>query len=72
MIQSFAKDMPLEKQIYYTGFALGITFGFILIMILFQAAHCFKQWLNARTGYKVEKLMLKYYDELKEIKKSNQ
>ena len=65
LVHGLSADFPVEKQIVYTGVLLGVLYGFVLSMLAFQAGHCIKQWVDARKGFRTERLMLKYHDELK-------
>ena len=63
-IQRFMSDFPVEKQMMYSGLFLGMMFGFTLSVIALQAGVCIKHWIDARQGFRTERLMLKYHDEL--------
>ena len=70
-IQEFIADFPVEKKMVYAGLFLGMTFGLILSMLALHAGICIKHWIDARQGYRTERLMLKYHDELNEKAPSN-
>lgn len=64
-IQDFTADFPVEKKMVYAGIFLGVTFGLMLSVIALHAGLCIKHWIDARQGFRTERLMLKYHDELK-------
>ena len=65
VIRSFTADSTDARQTIYVGLALRGIFGFLFVIIAAQAANCLKQWHNARHGFRTERLMLKYHDQLK-------
>jgi|GEM_PF-1665356 len=70
-VQDITADFQLEKKMVYAGLFLGTTFGFMLSMIAIQSGMCIKQWIDARKGFRTERLMLKYHDELKQKETPN-
>lgn len=46
------------------GFSTGIIFGLFLLFTTAKAAECLRNWWEAYRGWKTERLLLKYYDEL--------
>ena len=57
---------PGEKETVYLGLCLGISFGLMLFTVGFQAAMCLKHWIDARSGYRTERLLLQYHDQLRD------
>ncbi len=53
-----------KNKFVFAGIFLGFTFGLMLATIVVQTGICLKLWINARTGFRTERLMLKYHDEL--------
>lgn len=49
---------------FYGGLALGAMFGLLFVFTAAQAGHAIKEWLDARRGFRTERLMLRYHDEL--------
>ncbi len=64
-IQGINDSFPESEAGLDRGLILGAIFGFMFAMLASQAGHCFNEWLDARNGYRTERLLLKYYDELK-------
>lgn len=71
IIQEFSVDFSVEKKMVYAGLLLGVVFGFILNTIAHYAGNFIKHWIDARQGFRTERLMLKYHDELREKDASN-
>lgn len=63
-LAELVQTIPDEKMLVYVGLLLGASFGFIFSIVAAHAALCVKQWIEARHGFRTERLMLKYYDEL--------
>jgi type VI protein secretion system component VasK len=71
LIQKFAADIPTDRAVFYGGLVLGALFGFMFIMTAAQAGLALKQWIEARTGFRTERLLLQYHDRLMEKEASN-
>ncbi|TLD72556.1 hypothetical protein FEM03_00325 [Phragmitibacter flavus] len=63
--------MPSDRSVFYGGLALGGMFGFMFVLTAAQAALSLKYWIDSRSGYRTERLMLQYYDTLKDKEASN-
>jgi len=59
--ESFGPDDTLTIG----GFILGALFGFMYAGIWVQGAIALKNYVDSRSGYRTERLLLRYYDELK-------
>ena len=66
IIQRFTAGFPTEKKLLYFALGLGVIFGVVLCFIAAQTAIFIKNWIDARQGFRTERLMLKYHDELLE------
>jgi len=71
LIQKFAADIPTDRAMFYGGLVLGGLFGFMFIMTAAQAGLALKQWIEARRGFRTERLLLQYHDRLMEKEASN-
>lgn len=49
------------------GFILGAVFGFLYVGICTAGAVSLRKYLESRSGHRTERLLLKYYEELKNI-----
>ena len=47
---------------HWWGFTFGTVFGLWFCLIFFQGAQALKHWLEGKTGFRTERLLLKYYD----------
>ena len=65
LVKSFPGPVPEIKSVYYSGFALGAIFGFIFVGAAAQTGIALKHWLDARSGFRTERLLLQYHDQLK-------
>jgi hypothetical protein len=66
VVREITEDRTDSRRMIYVGLALGAVFGFMCVVIAAQAGHFLKQWYEARHGFRTERLMLKYHDQLKE------
>ena len=51
----------------YHGFAVGVILGMFFCVIALQSGLTLKQWHDVRHGFRTERLLLKYHDELKDV-----
>ena len=65
LVKSFPGRIPEIKSGYYSGFALGVTFGLVFVSIVIQMGVVLKHWLNSRSGFRTERLLIQYHDRLK-------
>jgi hypothetical protein len=72
IIQRITSDFPVEKRLFYSSLGLGVIFGVVLCVIAAQTGIIIRHWIDARQGFRTERLMLKYHDELMEKEASNQ
>ena len=73
-VAGFVKAITADfshKEMIYAGLLFGVTFGLMISMIAIQSGMCIKQWIDARKGFRTERLMLKYHDELKQKETPN-
>ena len=50
---------------HWLGFGLGLIFGLWFALILAQAVISVKHYLDAKHGFRTERLLIKYYDQTK-------
>ena len=72
IVHKVINTVPVERGIQIAGLALAAVFGFFLGFLVHQAGFSIKRWLDAKAGFRTERLMLKYHDELKKETASNQ
>ena len=53
------------------GFVAGVVYGAGLVALSFGTIACLVEWSRARTGYRKDRLLMKYYDELQSKNTSN-
>lgn len=53
---------PLEDDKNMIGLGIGFSFGLALNSIAVHFGMSLKHWIDARKGYRTERLLLKYYD----------
>lgn len=70
-MQRFTADIPIDRAIFYGGLLLGAVFGFMFVMFAAHAGLAVKEWIDARSGFRTERLMLQYHDKLNDKKASN-
>jgi hypothetical protein len=56
--------VPNEKKMKVAGMILGAIFGFALMQTAYGVGIFIKHWMEARNGFRTERLMLKYHDEV--------
>lgn len=66
LFQRVAADIPSDRSAFYAGLALGGIFGFMFVVTAAQAGFSLKCWIDSRSGYRTERLMLQFYGKLKE------
>ena len=71
LVLQYTHDAPVSKQYAYTMLALGAIYGCFLLVVAAQAAAVVWKWIESRRGFRTERLMLRYHDELVELKASN-
>jgi len=71
LVQRVAADIPNGRSMFNGGLALGGMFGFMFVVTGAQAVLTLKHWIDSRSGYRTERLMLQYYDKLKDKEVSN-
>ena len=62
---SLVASFDLNETYTTAGFILGTFLGFVFAGLRVQAAFSLKNFMDARSGYRTERLLLKYYDESK-------
>jgi len=72
IIQRFTAGLPIDKRLLYSAVGTGVIFGVAVSMIAAQTGIIIKHWIDARQGFRTDRLMLKYHDELREKETSNQ
>ena len=63
--------IPNDKSVYYYGLLLGAIFGALFLMIAAHSGLCIKQWNEARSGFRTERLLLQFHDKLNDRGISN-
>ena len=63
-IEFFQKIEPKPDNSKTMGFLTGMTFGMFLLFAAAQAADCLRNWWESYRGWRTERLMLKYHDEI--------
>jgi hypothetical protein len=71
LVLQYTSRAPVSKQYAYTMLALGFVYGVFLLMVATQAAVVVWKWIESRRGFRTERLMLRYHDELIELKALN-
>jgi hypothetical protein len=66
IIQSAATFIPNNEVLFYGGFAMGTILGFMFLCFAGQAGATLKKWFEAHSGFRTERLLLKYHDQLKD------
>ncbi len=72
LVSSITKDFTMDQQVVATGLIFGGMFGMLFAVVCMQTGLCIKHWLDVRTGFRTERLLLKYHDERDEQGASNQ
>ena len=67
LIAEFFRNFPSDREMLYSGLILGIVFGLMISGLIVGAVRCISNWFDARGGFRAERLMLKYYDLLKQM-----
>ena len=65
IIEKFAANFTGEKKLLYSCLCLGVIYGVGLCVTAAQTALIIRKWIEARHGFRTERLMLKYHDEFK-------
>lgn len=66
-VQKISAKMGEDQAEYSAGFFLGISFGFVFVMVSAQAAMALKHWLDSRHGFRTERLLILYHARLVEM-----
>jgi len=61
-VQKISTNLPEEKSLFSAGMAPGIIFGFLFVMIAARAGMALKPWVDSRSGFRTERLLLHYFD----------
>ncbi len=64
IVEGLTAHLQLERKLVYAGLLLGVSFGLLLTSIAVQTGNFIKHWIDTRHGFRTERLMLKYHDEL--------
>ena len=71
LVASITKDFSMDRQLVAAGLIFGGMFGMMFAVVCMQAGLVLKQWFDARNGFRTERLLLKYHDELRKTGVSN-
>ena len=55
------------SRLALVGFLAGVLYAGMLLFLWWATIDCVIEWVRARGGHRTERLLLKYYDELKRM-----
>lgn len=64
MVQRISSEPGIDRDKYDAGMFLGITFGFFWVLICVNATVTLWNWIQAKSGFRTERLLLEYYDKV--------
>jgi hypothetical protein len=71
LVNAVGNEFAFDRKVMAFGLMLGFGYGVFMVWSFWNAFLFMRQWFDARNAYRTERLLFKYYDQVKEQEASN-